>query len=249
MKTSRNQKTSRVPVLQQAHVSEFHRVQIRKLPYLTPRRGHGVAHSATHRAKPTEVPGFRENVRFENVRRDDLEGKTRKIRRVGQPRTFAPARGTASSGRHRGGFPDVMRARASLSRSPGVLVFSVKIISEGSERIGIRDATDLVASRARMHRAFSPRFLSDPARRRFYTGKRTQEPGSTPRPPEIPGSIPAKVRSTEAGWKIFPDEIRGDHEAPDVHVSGAVASEFGPANGTRRRARHATRTDAAGRRV
>ena len=71
------QKTSRVPVLQQAHVSEVHRVHIRQLLYLTPRRVHGVAHPATHRAKPTEVPGLGQKVRSENVRGDHLEGKAR----------------------------------------------------------------------------------------------------------------------------------------------------------------------------
>ena len=49
------QNTSRVPVLQQAQVSEARRVAI-STPDLTPRRVHGVAHPRL-RAKPAEVPG------------------------------------------------------------------------------------------------------------------------------------------------------------------------------------------------
>ena len=71
------QNTSRVPVLQQAQVSEVCRVRIRQLLYLTPRRVHGVAHPVTNRAKPTEVPGLGQKVRSENVGGDHVEGKAR----------------------------------------------------------------------------------------------------------------------------------------------------------------------------
>ena len=69
------QKTSRVPVLQQAHVSEAHRFPIRPLLDLAPRRVHRVAHPVTHRAEPTEVRGLWQKVRSENVRGDHVGGK------------------------------------------------------------------------------------------------------------------------------------------------------------------------------
>jgi hypothetical protein len=62
------QKTTRVPVLQQADVSEFRGFYVRQTLDLAPRRVHGVAHAFAHRAEPTEVPGFGQKVRSENVR-------------------------------------------------------------------------------------------------------------------------------------------------------------------------------------
>ena len=116
------QKAPRVPVLQQAHVSELHRFNIRQLLYRTPRRVHGVAHPVTHRAKPTEIPGLRQKVRSENVRGDHVGGKAREVasrHRGGIHESIvALRRNTAHRGRGSArGVGIVRRARMFVRRS------------------------------------------------------------------------------------------------------------------------------------